>query len=416
MKNLKFLLLFLTCSLFLASPSYSSDFIAPNSSGEPIVIDVSNLNLTSGIDVTVAGFSSQPRPYRDSNTRSLVIFPTAVTSAEKTIEVRAGNSSITKTISFRSGPQGNLKSSLLPSSAVARGGNSATKISDGRVVLIGGSKGISDNAVDSLEIFDTEKGKSEKLKKANGLSDAKLKKIRSQHTATYIGISEDPGGMISGPVEQILLIGGFSTNNLIESTIELVEIKFGTNQAVSTLLSGNKSKLKKARIFHTASLLPDGKILIVGGQGQINMSVLGAINSIEIFDPATKTVISSGIALGTSRLLHTATTLQNGDILIAGGFTNDKPNSFGFGMATSICEIIDTGNLSVKNVGQLANNEGVGGHSSTLLSNGLVFISGGSSDFFNGITSDESKGLTKSTIQFYNPTTESFSLVSNKSG
>lgn len=416
MKNLKFtLLLIVYLSLIICQSSQASDFIAPNSGGEPIVIDVSNLNLTSGIDVTVAGFGGQPRPYRDNNTRSLVVFPTAVSSGEETIEIKAGNSSITKTVSFRSGPQGNLKSSALPPLEVARGGNTATKISDGRVVLIGGSKALADAANNSLEIFDPEKGKTEKLKTSNGLNDSKLKIARSQHTSTYIGISESPVGMISGPVEQILVVGGFSTNNSIESSIEIVEIKVGTNQSVSTLLSGKKSRLKKARIFHTANLLPDGKVIIIGGQGQISMTALGALNSIEIFDPTTKTIISSGISLSTARLLHSATTLQSGDILISGGFTNDKPASFDFGMATETCELIDTGNLSVKNVGALVNNEGIGGHSAVLLSNGLVFVSGGSSDFFSGVNSDEKRGLTKNTIQFYNPTTESFSLVSDKS-
>lgn len=417
MKNLKFTLLYLISFLLLFTclVSNASDFISPNSGGEPIIIDVSNLNLTSGIDVTVAGLGGQPRPYRDNNTRSLVIFPSAVTSAEQTIEIKAGNSSITKTVSFRSGPQGDLKSSALPSLEKARAGNTATKISDGRVVLIGGSKGLADSAINSLEVFDPEKGKSEKLTTVNGLNDSKLKIVRSQHTATYIGISESPIGMISGPVEQILIVGGFSANSSIESSIEILEIKVGTNQSVSTLLGGKKSKLKKARIFHTANLLPDGRVIIIGGQGQISMTALGALNSIEIFDPVTKTVVSSGIALSTARLLHSATILQSGDILISGGFTNDKPSSFGFGMATETCELINTGNLSVKNVSPLVNNEGIGGHSAVLLSNGLVFISGGSSDFFSGINSDEEKGLTKNTLQFYNPITESFSLVSDKS-
>lgn len=397
--------------------SFAVDFIVPNSGGEPVIIDVSNLDTTSTIDVTVAGFGGQPRPYRDSSTKNLVFFPLpANSSSEQTIEVRSGNSKVTKTISFRSAPQGNLKSYLLPSINTARGGNTATKISDGRVVLIGGGKGIVDSPINSVEIFDPETGRTESLKNISGLITAKLKMPRSAHTATYLGISESPLGMISGPVEQILLAGGFSSNNSIEDSLEILEIKVGTNQGISTVLTGKKTKLKKPRIFHTANLLPDGRVIFIGGQGPVTKGNFGALNSIEIFDPAIRKMVTSNISLNTPRILHTATALQDGNILIAGGFTNDTSASFGFGKAVETCELIDTGNLNIKKVGSFINNIGVGGHSASLLSNGLVFISGGSTDFFNAVSGDEPKGVTKEILQIYNPSSETFSAVVNKAG
>jgi len=409
-------LAFIFSILFSISKVYSSDFIVPNSSGEPITIDVSNLSLTSGIDVTIGGLSGQPRPYRDSNNRSLVIFPSAFASSEKTIEIKSGNSTITKTISFRPSPQGTLKSSLLPGAQEARANNTITKISDGRVVLIGGSKGLVDTAVDTLEIFNPESGKSERLKTANGLANAKLKIPRSAHTATYIGISESPIGMISGPVEQILIAGGFSTESIIQDSLEILEIKVGTNQSVSTTLSSKKAKLKKGRIFHTANLLPDGRVVFIGGQGRISMTALGAISSIEVFDPSSRSIVASGIALITPRILHTATNLQDGNILIVGGFTNDEPGNFGLGMATQTCELINTGTFKIKNVDALVDDVGTGGHSATLLTNGLVLVAGGSSDFFSEVKDGLVRGITKNTLQFFDPSTESFAPIQNKSG
>lgn len=116
-KKILILLLFTSC--FSAS---ASDFIAPNSSGEPVVIDVSGLDITSDINVSVGSFADQPRPYRDGSTNSLVVFLPPTPSSEQTIRVNAGNSTVTKTISFRPSPSGILKSSLLPELQKARGG------------------------------------------------------------------------------------------------------------------------------------------------------------------------------------------------------------------------------------------------------------------------------------------------------
>lgn len=63
---------------------------------------------------------------------------------------------------------------------------------------------------------------------------------------------------------------------------------------------------------HTATLLPNGKVLVAGG-------VSGAfLASAEWFDPATGTWTPTG-PLGTARVNHTATLLSNGKVLIAGG-------------------------------------------------------------------------------------------------
>ena len=415
-KKLLTSLLFLSCFLLLASCFFSvfaADFIIPNSSGEPIIIDISDLNLTTGLDVSVGEFTDQPRTYRDLSTKSIAIFPPAGSDSERTIQIRAGSTTVTKTVSFRSSPDGNLKDSSLPDLHEARAGNTATKISDGRVVLIGGSKGLADTPVNSLEVFNPEVGRSDLLKTPDDSKKAKLQISRSQHTATYLGISSSPLGMISGPVEQILVTGGFSNNGLLESSIEIVEINVGSNQGVSTLLSSKKSKLKKARIYHTASLLPDGRVLIIGGQGRINKTNLGALNSLEIFDPVTKSVQVSSNSLSTSRLLHTSTILQNGNILIAGGFTNEKSNSFGLGPATDTAELINTKDFTIKKVGLLK--KSVGGHTATLLTNGLVLIVGGNNDLFAGLDGNIARGLSVGTIQYYSSSNETFKFVTNKS-
>ena len=72
--------------------------------------------------------------------------------------------------------------------------------------------------------------------------------------------------------------------------------------------------LGEARVYHTATLLPSGKVLVAGGQG-----IGGALlSSAELYDPATGTWTATG-SLGTGRSFHTATLLPSGKVLVAGG-------------------------------------------------------------------------------------------------
>jgi hypothetical protein len=67
-----------------------------------------------------------------------------------------------------------------------------------------------------------------------------------------------------------------------------------------------------ARVAHTATLLRDGRVLIVGGRGD-------ALNAIaEIYDPRTKHFADTG-RLTTARYKHTAGLLPDGRVLVAGG-------------------------------------------------------------------------------------------------
>lgn len=88
--------------------------------------------------------------------------------------------------------------------------------------------------------------------------------------------------------------------------------------------------LEVPRILHTASLLPGGRVLIAGGfRGG---DVTKPTDSAEIFSPAASGVESSGSdgswrparSMGTPRFAHTATSLGNGKVLVAGG--SEKPD------------------------------------------------------------------------------------------
>src|SRR6478752_2963628 len=84
-------------------------------------------------------------------------------------------------------------------------------------------------------------------------------------------------------------------------------------------LQGNERQLQAAlqiaRTGHTATVLPDGTVLILGGIGADGQLVQSA----EIFDPQTESsqLLSSGAP--SARVFHTATLLTDGRVLISGG-------------------------------------------------------------------------------------------------
>ena len=77
---------------------------------------------------------------------------------------------------------------------------------------------------------------------------------------------------------------------------------------------GNTGSLNAARRNHTATLLPDGKVLVGGGID----SSFSPYTSAELYDPANGTWSAAG-NLTTARSNHTATLLPNGKVLVAGG-------------------------------------------------------------------------------------------------
>lgn len=116
-----------------------------------------------------------------------------------------------------------------------------------------------------------------------------------------------------------------------------------------------------ARTVATATLLPNGTVLLAGGY---NPPTTWA--SAEVYDPNTGLFTSTG-AMTTARRAHTATLLANGKVLITGGRV--PPNYF------ASAELYDPDTGLFSSTGSM--NSARAFHSATLLANGKVLVAGG---------------------------------------
>jgi hypothetical protein len=131
-------------------------------------------------------------------------------------------------------------------------------------------------------------------------------------------------------------------------------------------------RLNKPRTDHTATLLPDGRVLVVAGDTS-NAPSLGRGGTVELYDPSTGTWSLTG-SLSVTRCCHSATLLQTGKVLVAGGFELG-----GFHQDTvKSAELYDPATGAWSFTGSL--NVARYWHSATLLQDGRVLVAGGSND------------------------------------
>ncbi|MFZ0061836.1 MAG: YDG domain-containing protein [Pyrinomonadaceae bacterium] len=170
---------------------------------------------------------------------------------------------------------------------------------------------------------------------------------------------------------RVLIVGGENTIGVLSQT-EIFDPTTGVFSA-----GGN---LSNARADHSATRLSDGRVLIAGGRG-----TTGALTTSEIFDPATG-AFASGPAMSVARAGHSATLLADGRVLIAGGDENGS------------AEIFDPSTGAFSTVG--ANlNSARSMHSAALLLDGRVLIVGGRA----------LDGSTLNTVELFDPAVSSFS-------
>ena len=216
----------------------------------------------------------------------------------------------------------------------ARYAHTATLLQNGKVLVAGGDNDGSSLA--SAELYDRASG--------TWTVTGSLHNARRHHTATLL-----PSGMV-------LVAGGWEVFPALASA-ELYDPASG-----SWTVTGS---LNTARYSHTATLLENGLLLVAGGRDVDPDKFY--LREAELYDPASGIWTVTG-SLNRPHYLHTATLLQNGKVLVAGGTS--------FGGFAKASELYDPASGTWTSTGKL--NHGRYWHTATLLQNGTVLIAGGS--------------------------------------
>jgi hypothetical protein len=145
--------------------------------------------------------------------------------------------------------------------------------------------------------------------------------------------------------------------------------------------------MNTARVYHTATLLADGRVLVAGGQDGVVEQA-----SCELFDPVSGTWAPTSSTMNYGRYLHTATLLADGRVLVAGGKDiNGNP------LATA--ELFDPVTATWTITGSMNTNRF--DHAATLLPNGKVLVTGGRSP----------GGVVQASAELYDPASGTWVLT-----
>jgi hypothetical protein len=207
----------------------------------------------------------------------------------------------------------------------------------------------------------------------------------------------------SGPLaDRILVAGGAkgfahfnATNGVVtltgsaQKTAELFNANTGVSAAGGAMLD--------TRDLATATLLNNGKVLVTGG-----FSGTTPRNTAELYNPATKTFTRVPGGMSSPRALHTATLLANGQVLIAGGISHADGN------VSTTAEIYNPNTNRFIPVAAALPNE-MAAHTATRIAgcncaaDGKVFLAGG----FSGGPTPDTEEAGKPTA-LYDPAARTF--------
>jgi hypothetical protein len=313
---------------------------------------------TGGGVINGAGFYSAPTVAGFYHVVATSIEDTTIT-ASATVTVTTSSSRFT--------PTGSLNE--------ARGLHTATLLPDNKVLVAYGSNSSSYTeatgyvGLSSIEVYDPGTGTFTEIVGEDGAGIF-------GHTATLL-----PNG-------KILLAGGF-VNSVWDYGGSASDNGASLYDSTTGVFSGT-GNMTANRGDHTATLLANGKVLIAGGADQDPTGT--GLATAELYDPSTGTFTPTG-SMAVGRFLHTATLLQNGNVLIVGGVLTSALDP----VATA--EVYDpaTGTFTMTGAMATARER----HTATLLADGRVLIVGGTT----------STGTTFATAEVYDPSTGSFSVT-----
>jgi hypothetical protein len=236
-----------------------------------------------------------------------------------------------------------------------RDGASAFALVDGRVLLVGGAE-IPGSPLTHTEIYDPG---TEKFTAGASMSEGR----------------RSLAGVVLADGRVFVAGGSASAASAASQPLKTAEIYDPGQNSFS-----RTGSMAEARVSPTATLLPDGRVLVVGG------SDIAPLRTAELYDPKTGTFSGTG-EMHVARYQATATRLNDGTVLVVGGDDNGAQGS---------AEIYDPEKGTFTLVASSPDPRY--GHTATLLLDGRVLIVGGQSGLYVNL----------STAQAYDPKTGRF--------
>jgi len=347
LKKFALVLLVVVCTDRLPAQSIPSiAALAPTGApvGTSVTISGSGFGATQGSStVTFNGVAGTPTSWSDTS----VTIPVPEGAATGLVVVTVGGSA-----------SGGVMFAVATSNLALAGGlgtgrmfQTSTLLDNGKVLIAGGVDGFNYNTISSAELYDPAS--------ATFSYTGSLNTGRIFNTATLLNTGK------------ILIVGGADSNWDNIGTAELYDPAAGTFSFTGSL--------NIARESHTATVLSNGNVLIVGGVSSNGDWITGLAATAEVYDSVAGTFSTTG-SLSTARDGHTATLLNNGQVLIVGG--NDVN-----GNALASAELYNPATGTFTLTGSL--NIGRAVHTASLLNNGMVLIAGGYDTNGNAVANAE---------------------------
>jgi Galactose oxidase, central domain len=223
-----------------------------------------------------------------------------------------------------------------------------------------------------------------------------------EHEAPYL----DPAVVSGGAAGKVFVSGGQDDEDFILNSTELYD---------PTLNSlGPGPSLNVPRAEHTVTLFTTGAlkgdVLIIGGLQLDDFGDRIALDDVELYDPATGSINDLGEIMKDARGQHTATQLNDGRILVTGGY--DETFTGAFNNATATAELFDPGSKTFSCVGGGSSpcsnvmSSARWNHRATLLNDGTVLVTGGT-------PTDSGTREGTASADLFNPSNNSFSALPN---
>ncbi len=180
------------------------------------------------------------------------------------------------------------------SPGIALQGQRAVLLPSGQVLVTGGENP-TENYVASCELYDPTTN--------TWTNAAPMANIRSEHSITLLQNGK------------VLVAGGF-TGSFVGTAINSAEIY---NPLTNTWSSAGSLAIARAR--QSAALLPNGQVLVMGGENST-----GTLTSAELYNPSGNTWLPAA-PMATSRDFLTSRLLPNGEVLVVGGNASSNPGN-----------------------------------------------------------------------------------------